>query len=774
MANEYSLINISQLDLDALSQYLIQANKLVYKQGDKETADTAAMDVDKVAGIDSDNIARAVVAYDNNIDDNLKEKEDYTDYPFLWADGVTDEVKNILKQRNTVRNSARLGGLPASAYMTFVTGKGITAEQAATKETYSEEIKDLRDELYQLRHELERNNTVNDYGFYNGFADNFDAIKPRYIKDAVGEISATGFSGKQELVIDNPDVLAAFDKGDYIVLATENNYYAIAQIKDKVSGAFVFEKGLNFVHAGEESAADGTSLADGKLIVYKSKGVVHGGLFKFTTEPQEQPGPVFYNGLGDDRKTTAYILDTEGEGLAYSFRIIGESSNDVSNESAIGQQGYLESFRILVKPDIVDNNPENYKLFCYIIDKRDYKHFLNPTYFEDLYNSENNPIRFFAKASAEYNGSNNKQYITFDFGNEGVYPLMSRDTDPENQDNNEKVEYMAIITAKGVHKASGSSRACRFHIVCLQKNASEGGDLEQNYILYDYAEKEPDSSALSIVETENDKDLFFQIVTRGVIENEPYPLANGLYTAHYHNQNMRSGLNGQVARVTLRIKREGKYITNIENTEPQVFLASDNISAKSDDSSVSVDLDDMHLDTKDFYVDLQARDYDVVGSENYVPAVIGNNITFITNCDPRSPESVTSGKPVLVDDGDKICRVGYIVAIKARVIDFNKKTGACNISPYDRYLMPLTYVCKDFDPASNEYSDRLIFEAVMDNKTEDENGEPVFKAYNDFELQIYFEHNRIARASGFDTDIAVRRKMTGALKDVVLSIDKAF
>lgn len=763
MATEYPVININQLDLDALSQYLVQANKLVYKQGDKETASTSAMDVDMVGGIDADKIAKAAVAYDNNTDNKLKEVEEYSDYPFLWAEDVDDTVKTTLKERNTVRNAVRLGGLPASCYMTTVKGRGLEAKQELMQEAVNSELKDLRDELYQLRHELERGNYVNDYGFYNGWADNFDGIRPRHIKNAIGEIGAAEFNGKKELPIDNPDVLNAFDKGDYIVFVTDNNYYSIAQIKDKVSGEFIFEKGLVFSHAGDDASADGSTPLGSKLTVYKSMGVVFGGLYMFGTEPKEQPGHQYHNGLSDDRKTTTYILDTEGKGLAYSFRIIGEHSNDPSNESAITQQGYLESFRILIKPEITDSDPDKYGLSCYIIDKRDLEHFLNPEYFENLYNSENSPIRFFAKAEAKYNGFNNKQYLVFDFMNEGTYPLMSRDNDPENE-NNEKVEYVAIITAKGVHKATSTLRASRFHIICLQKDSEEGNDLEQNYMLYDYDEKPVDSTVSSITETENDRDLFFQIVTRAVVTDEPYPLSNGLYTFHYHNQNLRSGLDGQVARVTLRIKREGKYVTMLENSEPAVFNQSQTIDVKSDDTVSTIDLDDMHLDTRDFYVDLQARDYEPVGAESYVPAVIGNNITNIKDCDPKGVKNITPLKPVLVDDGDKVCRVGYIVAIKARVIEFNSETGAYKANPYDRYLMPLTYVCKDFDPASNEYSDRLIFEANLDE----------LKAYNDFEVQIYFEHNRITRIANFDGDVAVRRKALGALKDVVLSIDKAF
>ena len=503
-------------------------------------------------------------------------------------------------------------------------------------------------------------------------------------------------------------------------------------------------------------------------MILKSKGVIHNGMYKFATEPSFQPGSLFYNGLSDDRKTVTLMLNKVNSGIGYSFRIIGENSNDSNNESYISQQGFLQSFKILVKPE---GNPG--KLNCYIFDKADLEYFRNPEQFEDCFNNPeefklaykaNQPLRFFAKSSVPFNGSNHKQYVTFNFENDGTYPLMSRD-----QDYNEPVEYVVILTADEVNMPSSTSSGNYYKVLCLQKDTEDGGDLEVNYQLYNYNRLENNDSISALVENDsNDRDLFFQIITREVVDNEPEALQCGLYTAHYHNQNIKTGLYGQKARITVRIKREGKYITNTESTTPLVFKADASVPVKEDSSHINK-VGNLLLD-KDMHKDLQERiniDSDLT---KQVEVVIGNNITEVKRTDSNAPQFVQVSKPVFVDDEDKVYRVGLNVAIKARVLDFNRETGELGTTDYDRYVLKLVDICKDLDPNSDEFSDRLIFETDM-MKTDDDGN---LIAYNDFEFQIYWENIYLDNIQTFATDLNVRREMMGALKDVVLSIDKKF
>ena len=119
---------------------------------------------------------------------------------------------------------------------------------------------------------------------------------------------------------------------------------------------------------------------------------------------------------------------------------------------------------------------------------------------------------------------------------------------------------------------------------------------------------------------------------------------------------------------------------------------------------------------------------------------------------------------VLADNEDKIYRMGCVAAIKARNIDFNRTTGELNISPYERKVLKLAAVCKDYDSDNREYSDKLVFEADFDPA----------KNYNDFEVQIYWQNPLLNISPTRDLTYEPRAELMGALKDVVLSVNKKF
>ena len=53
----YPKITLVQIDLDAISQYVILNNKLVYRDGENVASSSNAQDVDQVAGVNSAMIA---------------------------------------------------------------------------------------------------------------------------------------------------------------------------------------------------------------------------------------------------------------------------------------------------------------------------------------------------------------------------------------------------------------------------------------------------------------------------------------------------------------------------------------------------------------------------------------------------------------------------------------------------------------------------------------------------------------------------------------------
>ena len=769
MAIPYAKIGPDQLDIEALSQRIIAENGIVTKANGIPS--NIADSVEEIGGVSSSNIAKAHVSED--------------DESYKWQSGFTDEENNkeLFKDRNTVLNSVNLGGRPANDYMTKEDGGSIGTVQQSMITAYNSEIADLKDELYQLRAELERNNYVQDYGMYSGISDHFDRNKYRNCQTCLAYFDYPNYNDTDTLVLPS-DVYEMFDLYDYICLVNKNNMYCIRQIVEKTDSELKIKLNSNtsFIYGGsilddevkEEKELRAKANED-TLFVFKSRGIIHNGLYKFATKPERQPSSTikYYSGLTDDRKRKSISLTTNGEGIAYSFRIAGSATerDNIENYSGedvnISHQGYLDSFSIVVRPY---NDPG--ELECYIFDKKDLPRFKNPVQFENDYKAkkivDGAAIRFFSRATWKYNETKKdlKQYAKFDFEKDGQFPLMSRDEDY----NDEKVEYVAVICAKNM--PSGAS----YSILCLQNNNtsasedSEERDLEINNQMYSYVEQVTDSGNDAIREVTNSSDLFFQIVTSKAEDNLPQPLSSGLYTLHYHNQNLKchqSANNSfQSTKLTLRIKREGKYMADITNG-PAVFGPNSQLSTRPEESQIDT-INYLYLTNTDGY-----KDYQEVVEENSlydtqpIPVIVGNNITAIgsvKSAENQSGEYIQPAKFVLADNEDKIYRVGCVAAIKAREIKFNSETGEYSVSPYERRVLKLSAVCKDYDSDNRDYSDRLIFEADFDPN----------KNYNDFEVQIYWQNMMLGKAPVIDLKYEKQEELMGALKDVVLSVNKKF
>ena len=218
MAIPYAKIGPDQLDLDALSQRIIAENGIVTKKDGVPS--NIADEVEKIGGVSSSNIAKAHISED--------------DASFKWHNGFTDSdnTKALFKDRNTVLNAVNLGGRPADDFMTKSDGTSIGTVQEAMIEAYSGEIADLKEELYQLRGELERNNYVQDYGMYSGISDHFDKNKYRNIQQPLGSFECDDYNDKDILSVTD-EIYELFDQYDYIFLEDKENRYTIHNLQEK-------------------------------------------------------------------------------------------------------------------------------------------------------------------------------------------------------------------------------------------------------------------------------------------------------------------------------------------------------------------------------------------------------------------------------------------------------------------------------------------------------------------------------------------------------------
>lgn len=695
--SEYSKITLNQIDVDAIADYVVESKNLVYRNNEVDSSSNVAMDVDQVAGIDSDLIA---VAVDKN-------------------------------NRTTVDNALKLGGLPADQYMTMVTGAGIASNQIKMKKIYGQEIRNLKDEFCQLRNDLVKTGMIENRGQYAGYMDPF--IKNHYIniQEELGVCDMLGTTKNTEIHINDSPLYFSLNVNDLICIEnTEDKVFDIKEIvaKDDDKRIITLDSDLRTV---VRTASE--------MTLRKSKGIIHNGLYKFASDPDTVLSEEEYHtGLSDDTYNVIKRLNKSNEGFGYSFRVPFE------------KQGFATSFEICAK---ASGTPG--ALMCYLIDSRDLDKFLNPVQAEQEYleakeGEDPDGFKFFAKSQPYLlDSSLGKRYIKFNFlQGDGTYPLMTRDEDGT------PVRYIAIIEAT---KADTSNYV---DIVFLQHKNSAGElvDLELNNITY-YYKRQADTSTQEALTTDdeiNKTDMYYHIVTRGLIENEPEALRQGLYSAHYTYWNVKNDVSASKARLMLRIKREGKYQAFVDSLEPKVYNV-EVLNIRNEDATNDVKtIDDLRLKT-DTYKRIQER-----ASENdisqQIKAIIGNNIVEVQGFDT---DTITTKDPILVKNEDKVYRCNYLVNLKARKIEFSPE-GVLTVGDYANYILPLTEVFKDLEPVSREYSDRLLFEADLC----DEHGNVL--EYNDFELQIFWENRELSNY----TDI--KKSQMGAIKDLVLTLNSSF
>ena len=222
-------ISPAMLPMDAISQYM----EKVYGFGKKTEASNDTKNVD---GIKSSLVAKA----------------------------ATDEQGNLLTDRETVKNALELNGVPASEYVTTKGASALLADTHNVSTNTGDEIKNLRDELYQIKAELAKAGMIKNTDCYNGFIDAFKVGNEKYIKEAVS-VTITDMSNLQVNYISVEDS-SEFAEGEYIVIDTTEPQ--IVKIQDKVSSR------LNLASTVSGPIPSGTK-------IYKTYGMYNDGSFVF-------------------------------------------------------------------------------------------------------------------------------------------------------------------------------------------------------------------------------------------------------------------------------------------------------------------------------------------------------------------------------------------------------------------------------------------------------------------------------------------------------------
>lgn len=637
--------------------------------------------------------------------------------------------------RETVKNAEQLGGHPAEYYLSVDSGSTMRDKTTEMAKLYGDSISSLRDEVYQLKHELEKKGIIRQTQHQFGYSDIFSASDKPYEHELLGK-PTSNCPDKVTIPLDEATV-SQLSYGDFIAI-----FYSREQRTEVRQIAEIGKDGESIKVDEDLTGAD---LTPDSMEIYKSCGVSQDGCFYFA-QPVEykMDAKPMWTGLDDDTAPMLYRPISEETGsYAYSFRI------------PENKMGYLTEFQISAK---AKGTPT---LTCYIIDEQDIGNFRNPEQAKRMYengdaNADGEPkMHFFAKSKpVQLDPTLGESVVSFDFWDDekGSYPMIVR-KDTETY----RVRYIAIICGTYVDDTNYAS-------VRFIRDAYTKKDLEYNNTVYKY-ERQDDSaskSALSTTVEMNDKDLYYSVILHGIVENKMKALNRGLYTAKLEKP---EGQEVSRARMMLRFKREGgpwdavidkADVYSVDKTNANAFDIE--VYRKDPNKKGSIRSAECLGLSEPIHKPLELRDPVRASDTKTRPlAVIGNNLVYAdVNGTKVSPQQAAYVHP-----DDMVYRNGYIIRVHGRQVEIDPLTKTREVKREQTvYLKPVAVIRDGHKSSKDVYSDRIIFEGDF---VDEETGKA--KLFNELEFQVYWEKPT------FSEDANIADEQMGAIRDLVFSVD---
>lgn len=555
----------------------------------------------------------------------------------------TGEVENGEIDRETVKNALNLSGRKASDYLVVEDKENLIDKNNALSQIYSNEIQLLRDELYYLKSELSKLGQIEDTNASKGYIDSFKKSKVKYDTDETQITEVSGESVKQ--------LYNLFDKNDYV--AVHKNVNDIDAI---VIDSIVSESGNSIVlKSGTASISTASSILKRSLGEYKS------GTYSFSKTMYNVVGTKErYTGLNDDIDLTEKSILKNNTGFATIIRIPSRNSGFLTRFIAQGRKV---------------GNPG--ALTCYVI-KGDMTSLLDMSaknrITETILNNE-----YFAKSDPVYEVDKKDKEIIFNFSNSNI----TVDSESFNQypEITGGAEYCFIIESSNVSEDDYWN---------IEFGSNKGGDLQTNNKTFNYYRDiitNNDNSELESLEDE--RDMFYTVITRDKEEEAEIPYRCGLYTTSVPI-NLSEPIKASRARLTLEINKEGNF-----------YPTSKGLMRKNIDT-----IEFRQVDTGNM------AEQTVINGGDKV--VIGNKLVNVVS---STPGSLVVDETLYVDEVSPIYRVGYEAQIKVRNVQIDPITFVEVVKEGSERVLPLklTAVIPSGRDLSSTISDRLIFETEVED-----------------------------------------------------------
>ena len=225
----------------------------------------------------------------------------------LIAIAALDERGDLKEDRHTVKNALNLGGVSADKYLTKDDSESLLVDTYTVSVNTSDEIKALRDELYQMRGELVKSGVLSDTTYYGGFQDPFREGNEKNEHEEITKIAQS--DGRVTLgditVLDSSE----FETGEYIVIKSSKSKQ-IAKITDKQGDRLFISPSIN-------------GPLDEYTGIYKSLGSYNNGMYIFGEKTGTLISPEIKQMILKDGKVRKKIreLTVENSGYATTMSI---------------------------------------------------------------------------------------------------------------------------------------------------------------------------------------------------------------------------------------------------------------------------------------------------------------------------------------------------------------------------------------------------------------------------------------------------------------------
>lgn len=255
----------------------------------------------------------------------------------LIATAATNSEGKLVDNRGTVENALKLGGVPAEDYVTTEGAGALLADTYIVSTTVGDEIKSLRDELYQMKAELAKSGMLKSTECYNGFVDPFKIGNIKYNKDAVTIVTTEmNASTNSSLAVQDT---SEFIAGEYIVVNTADPQ--IVRIQDIVSDTKI------------ELSSPIVGSIPSDTEIYKTYGSYSNGAFVFGKQKE----------LSISSKERYIILNDDAQPLVLTKKYTPNSGYASQINIPSTAKGAIRKVGIQAK---VTGNPGG--LRCYVID----------------------------------------------------------------------------------------------------------------------------------------------------------------------------------------------------------------------------------------------------------------------------------------------------------------------------------------------------------------------------------------------------------------------